>query len=209
MTDLLVIHDVGASGGAEWAEAFAAWPGTVHAPDLPGHGTAPAPVGGHYELGDAVFAVAPLLEGPARLVVGVGANGHAARMIALGGRAAGLVLVDGLGGPWLEVPARHAALRELRGRILATPAALTLPPPGSLDVRATMVLGMSDRDHVVRVSSHITVPTLVVESPSSPTPDAEDIVAVFPSATLVAIAESTPAAVAEVVTDWWCRSTSI
>ncbi len=208
MTDLLVVHDIGASGGADWADAFAAWPGTVHAPDLPGHGDAPPPVSGHHELGDAVFAVAPLLEGPSRVVVGVGANGHAARMIALGDRADGLVLVDGLGGPWLDVPQRHAALRELRRRILATPAALAPPEPGTTDVRATMVLGMSDRDHVVRVSSLITVPTLVIESPASPTPDAEEIVATFPSATLVPVRAATPSAVATVVTGWWAEVTA-
>ena len=33
--DLLVLHDIGSSGGAEWADAFADWPARVLAPDLP------------------------------------------------------------------------------------------------------------------------------------------------------------------------------
>ena len=104
MTDVLVLHDLGASGGGEWAAAFADWPGRVLAPDLPGHNGAPPPVGGQYETGDAVFVALEVLraeDSDELVVVGVGHNGAAAQILALGGRAAGLVLVDGLGGPWL------------------------------------------------------------------------------------------------------------
>lgn len=203
MTRLLVVHDLGASGGQEWAEAFGGWPGPVEAPDLPGHGTEPAPVGGHHEVGDAVFALADRLDGVAPVVVGVGVNGHSARMIALGGRAAGLVLVDGLGGPWLDVPARNAALRAIRRRIIDTPEAIDAHHPPGTDPRATMVLAPSDRRHVVDVCTSITVPALVVETSASRTPDAADIVAAFADAVLVRLDEPSPALVADAVTAWW------
>ena len=203
MTDLVVIHGAGESGGAAWARAFAGWPGTVHAPDLPGHGDAPMSVDGHYEPNGAIFAVAEHLAGEPPVVLGVGVHGHPALMIALGGRACGLVLVDGLGGPWLDVAARNDGMRELRRRILATPAALESHQPPGTDVRATMVLPQSNRDHVVRVASQVTVPTLVVESPASPTPDASAVAATFPDASLVTVDEPAPALVAALVLDWW------
>lgn len=203
MSHLLVLHDLGAAGGDEWNLAFAGWIGSVDAPDLPGHGRAAQPVGGHHEVGDALFAVADRLDGDPPVVLGVGANGHSARVIALGGRASGLVLVDGLGGPWLDVPARNVALRELRREVLLTPGTMEAHQPPGTDVRATMVLPVTDRAHVVDVCSRIAVPTLVVETPASSTPDADEVSAVFPDARLVRIGERTPAAVAEVVVAWW------
>lgn len=207
MTPLLVIHDLGASGATPWGEAFATtWPGAVSAPDLPGHGPVPAPLGGNYELGDAVFAVADHLPGPddvQPVVVGVGRNGHAAQALALAGRTSALVLVDGLGGPWLDVPERNAALRALRREVLSTPAALDPHVPGTTDPRATLVLGQRDRHHLVRVLSSLPVPTLVVETPASPTPDAEDLVGVIPHGELLVLPTVDPSAVAGPVADWW------
>ncbi len=119
MTDLLVLDDIGASGGGEWASAFAGWPGRVLAPDLPGHNGMPPPVGGHYEAGDAVYVALDLLRAvrPDRVVVGVGVghSGAAAQILAVGGRANGLVLVDGLGGPWLAPAERDLQVRGAAG----------------------------------------------------------------------------------------------
>ena len=203
MTTLLVIHDLGASGGGEWATAFSAWPGLVTAPDLPGHGSAPAPVSGHYELGDAVFAVAHHLADEPPVVLGVGRNGHAARMVAVAGRAAALVLVDGLGGPWLDAGGRNAQLRDARRRILATPAALDAHVPPGVDVRASLVPPQSNRGHVERTARLVDVATLVVETPRSPTPDAAELTVAFPRSTLVHTDDPSPAAVAAVVLRWW------
>lgn len=202
MSDLLVVHDLGAPGGAEWAAAFAVWPGDVLAPDLPGHGSAPMPLGGHHEVGDAVFHLAAQLDAPPRVVVGVGQNGHAARILALGGRASALVLVDGIGGPWLDVGERNAALLANRRRILHTPEALAPHRPPGTDTRATMVVGSHDREFTVGVCSRITVPVLVVESPASPTPDVDEVVAAFPDATSVRVDDPAPATVAPAVLDW-------
>ena len=80
---------------------------------------------GNTRSGDAVYVALDLLraEAPDELVVvGVGHNGAAAQVLALGGRAAGLVLVDGLGGPWLGPVEIDMRLREMRRRILTTPA---------------------------------------------------------------------------------------
>lgn len=205
-TDLLVLHGLGAAGGGEWADAFADWPGRVLAPDLPGHAGAPPPTGGNHETGDAVYVALDLLrdDPPAQLlVIGVGHNGAAAQILALGGRAAGLVLVDGLGGPWLEPDEIDLRLREMRRRILTTAGALAAPSPGADDPRAAMVVGAADRGFAVRQAEAMSVPTLLIETPSSPTPDADELAGHFADATLTRIDDRDPALVAAAVQSWW------
>lgn len=207
-TDILVLHDLGATGGGEWADAFAAWPGRVLAPDLPGHAGAPPPPGGNYETGDAVYAALDLLRGdpPAELlVVGVGHNGAAAQILALGSRAVGLVLVDGLGGPWLEPAEIDRELREMRRRILTTAGAVAAPPSGADDTRAAKVVGAADRSFAIRQAEAMPVPTLLIETPASPTPDANELAGHFADATLTRLDASDPARVADEVRSWWSR----
>lgn len=206
VTELVVIHDLGAPGGAEWADALAPWPGTVLAPDLPGHGTARMPAGGHYEIGDAVYPVLDLLRHrppAARVVVGIGGNGAAARLLATGGRAAALVQVDGLGGPWLDVAGRDRVARAARRQILETPAAVGAPPAGEPDPRALLVPAPSDRAFLVGQLDAIELPTLVVESPASSTPDAADLVGHLADATLVRVPDPSPVIVAAAILGWW------
>ncbi len=205
MSDLLVIHDLGAEGGRPWAVAFRDWEGSVVAPDLPGHGDAPAPIGGHRELGDAVFALVDYLrptDEAQPIVIGVGRNGNTARILALAGRASALVLVDGLGGSWLDVPERNVVQRDIRRRILATPAALDPHVPGTTDLRTSWVLGPVDRDHVVEMLGAVPVPTLVVETPSSVTPDARDVAAAIPDHDLVSVRDDSAERVAAAVRAW-------
>ena len=203
MSDVLVVHDLGTPGGAPWRDAFRRVGLTVDAPDLPGHGDAPPAIGGHQELGDVVFDVLEHLDGAARpSVVGVGRSGSAARLLALGGRASALVLVDGLGGPWLDIPERNRVLRDLRRQILATPAALAPAAPGTVDPRTDLVLGQSDRSHVVRSLAAVPVPTLVVETPASPTPDADEVASVIPDHELVRVDDDGLDTVAAVVGGW-------
>ena len=208
MTDLLVLHDLGAPGGGEWAAAFADWPGRVLAPDLPGHNGTPPPVGGQYATGDAVYVALDLLrDEPSHelVVVGVGHNGAAAQILALGGRAAGLVLFDGLGGPWLEPDEIEKRQREMRRRILTTPAAMSEPAPGAVDPRATMVVGAADRAFAVRQAEAMLVPVLLIETPSSPTPDTDDLVDHFAEATLAHIEERDLDRSAVIVRSWWAN----
>lgn len=211
MTDLLAIHDLGADGGDPWAQAFASWDGNVDAPDLPGHGEAPPPVGGHHEVGDAVFSLVDRLSPPPGaepVVVGVGKNGLVARTLALGGRAAALVLVDGLGGPWLDIADANVALRDARRAVLTTPGALEPPTAGTVDVRATLAPVFGDRDHVMRMLAAVPVPTLVVETPSSPVDDAESVAAVIADHAVVRLDSDDPATVAAAVTAWWVTTRS-
>lgn len=208
MTDVLVLHDLGASGGGEWAVAFAEWPGRVLAPDLPGHNGCPPPVGGQYETGDAVFVALEALRAEAAddlVVVGVGHNGAAAQVLALGGRAAGLVLVDGLGGPWLGPVEIDSQAREMRRQILTTAAAMSEPEPGASDPRVTMVGRTANRGFAVRQAEAMPVPALLIETPASPTPDARELAGHFPHATLDHLDARDPDRVALMMRSWWAK----
>jgi len=174
--DVLVLHRVGdPRGGSPWRDALglAGWPGRVLAPDLPGHGETAAPVGGNYELVDAAIIGAGLVAGltdttVAPVVVGVGTSGWAAQVLALGGRAGALVLVDGLGGPWLE-PAEAVARNAALLRALAQdPDAMGPPPAAGFDPRLRHgILGQTDRPLALRAAAALEVPVLVVETPES------------------------------------------
>jgi hypothetical protein len=212
VTPLLVLHDVGdPDGGGRWRSALeaAGWPGPVQAPDLPGHGTSPAPVGGSYELTDAVLHVLPSV--PARnpdapVVLGVGTNGWSASILALGGRASALVLVDGLGGPYRTSSDAMAAER-LRVRAIADdPEAVAPPPAGGLDPRLRHgVSPLGNRAMAERAAAATPVPVLLVESPASPV-TAEERGAVagrYPAgAALADVAVADPEAVAAAVVAW-------
>jgi pimeloyl-ACP methyl ester carboxylesterase len=208
MTDLLVLHDLGEPGGGAWAAAFAGWPGRVLAPDLPGHNGTPPLVGGQHETGDVVYVALEVLraESPQELVVvGVGHSGAAAQILALGGRAAGLVLVDGLGGPWLDPAEIDTRRREMRQRILTTPAAMAEPAPGANDPRATMVVGAADRAFAGRQAEAMPVPVLLIETPASPTPDPDELAGHFARATLTHVDARDPGRAARLVQPWWAN----
>ncbi len=209
--EIVVLHDAGdADGGVPWGAALVAagWPGAVHAPDLPGHGATAAPTDGAYELVDAALHALPLLStlhGDLPVVLGVGANGWAAQLLAIGGRAAALVLVDGLGGPWLE-PAQAIATDRTRLRaILDDPAAVAGPPASGLDPRLVHGIGaQTSRDLAVRAAAAITVPTLVVSSPAGALADADrsDVLCHLSDRTAVDVADRGPAGVAVEVVRW-------
>ncbi len=213
MTPLLVLHDVGdVDGGARWQVALedAGWPGPVRAPDLPGHGRSPAPLGGSYELGDPVLAVLPSVPAGAAdppVVLGVGTNGWCASILALGGRASALVLVDGLGGPWRS-PGDAMAAERVRIRAIADDPAAVAPPPGEgLDPRLRHgVSPLGSRAVAERTAAATRVPVLVVESPSS-TVDPEErdaVVRRYPAGAEVVqvVAGRDPEAVAAAVVAW-------
>lgn len=174
---LLVIHDTGdAEAGRRWSALTNAWPGDALAPDLPGHGETPPPTGGHYKAGDAAIAAwraaeqAGVTAGDV-VVLGHGWGGFAAEVLAAAGRASRLVLVDGLGGPWLSaddlVADRHRWLNE----VLADPAALA-PPTEAPDPRlAHAYASVWARDFIRHMRRAITVPVLAVETRESVTPD--------------------------------------
>lgn len=208
---ILVLHDIGdPAGGTPWREAIAdaGWPGPVLAPDLPGHASAPAPVGGAYDLADPVLAALQVLDAadPAPLVVGVGRSGWSAWLLALGGRAGALVLVDGLGGPWLDPAAATADNRQRLRAIADDPAAVAPPPASGIDPRlAHGVPPQPSRDLAVRAAAATAVPVMVVQTPASSVDpdDAAELVAGFAAgATLVEISDGAPGVAVPAVLAW-------
>ena len=206
---LLVLHDVGdEGGGTPWRDAFVAagWNGPVLAPDLPGHAGAPLLDGGDHEPGDGAFrAVVTLaaagVEPGTAVVVGVGVNGWNAQVHGLGGRASAVVLVDGLGGPWLPIREQIlAGVARLRS-VAADPEAVAPMPPGApLDPRLRHGLpSHGSRKMAFEVAAVMPVPVVVVESSASPTPpaDAEELAGrMAAGGTLVRVDDATPATVA-------------
>ena len=187
-TPILVVHALGdPDGGSPWRAALedAGWDGPIVAPDLPGHGSAPARVGGSYEYADALLTIIPTYASldpdlPAPIVVGVGLHGWAAQLLALGGRASGLVLVDGLNGPWRTPAEQIASGVEWVTRIAADPAATApAPPPNGLDPRAAHgVPTHGSKRLALKAARVMPVPALILESPRSPlTRDEADEVA--------------------------------
>jgi pimeloyl-ACP methyl ester carboxylesterase len=208
---LLVLHDIAdEAAGTPWRAAFerCGWPGAVVAPDLPGHGAEAAPVGGAYELADAAFLGADLIAGSgltSPVVVGVGVNGWAAQLLALGGLAGGVVLVDGLNGPWIDAVAATESSTRWHRSLVADPDAVAPPPVGVLDPRLRHgVRPHGDRDLAIRAAAALTVPVLVVESARSALTAAQrdEVVARMPLATVAELATPTPASVAETVMAW-------
>ena len=221
MTDVLVLHDVGdPAGGAPWAEAFsdAGWSGAVHAPDLPGHAGEAPPLGGSYNGADPALTGALVVAGlpaggPPPVVVGVRASGWGAQLLALGGRAAALVLVDGLGGPWLDGTAAVAADRAWLRRLADDPEAVGPAPPGApLDPRLRHgVPPQADRGLAMRAAAAVPVPVLVLHTGvpgTGPLADgeADDLSAAFRRSDVVRLGP--PASlpeVARVVVEWTRR----
>jgi pimeloyl-ACP methyl ester carboxylesterase len=175
-TPVLVLHDVGDErGGAPWSTALlrAGWEGPILAPDLPGHAGAAPPEGGNYELADGVLTAARLLadsgDDQPRVIVGVGVNGWSAHVLALAGRATALVLIDGLGGPWLSPEDAIHLSRDWLRAVADDSASMAAPPPGcALDPRLRHgVLAPSSPTLVRRAAGATAVPTLLLRSPSS------------------------------------------
>lgn len=203
MTAGFVLHDLGAEeAGAPWRAVAPAW---WAAPDLPGHGDAPAPRHGAYDpLGPVTLARWAL--GGSGVVVGVGANAHGALVLAAGGGCERAVVVDGLWGPWRRAEDQIAEMYAGLRRILADEAAVAPPPPSGLDPRATHGYGLNvSAEFCQRFWCAVRVPILAVETPASPTPARErtERVSWFGGPTeLVELPTTDPAAVVEAVVAW-------
>ncbi len=209
MTAAYVLHDLGAEeAGAPWR---AAAPEGWAAPDLPGHGSTPAPRHGAYDpLGPMTLARWTLAG--SGLAVGLGQNAHGALILAAGGGCDAVAIVDGLWGPWRDA---ESSVDEMYGairRILADEPAIAPPPPGGLDPRTRHGYGvtMSAR-FAQRFWGTITCPVLAVETPASVTPRDERIERFGwfgGESTLVELDSSEPAVVVRAIADWPGRSAS-
>ena len=170
MSRIVVLHDLGDhTGGAPWVAALEACGlSEVVAPDLPGHGSAEAPVGGNYVRADAGYLLAGLLDdglvGADSVLVGVGHSGWIATVAAVGGHVGAIVLVDGLGRPWRPVDERLERRRRRTRELLADEAAMAVHDGPGPDPRLRYVLDPhGDHALAVEAASLVRVPTLVIE----------------------------------------------
>jgi hypothetical protein len=164
----------------DWHDAFATagWPNGLVDAELPGRIDAPPPVGGNYELVDPAIAVMhrcpPAVASgstTAPIVVGIGSSGWSAHLLALGGRAGGLVLVDGLGAPWVTPSEAFSWQQRLLRSIADDPRALDAPPVGERDPRLDHPMsGHGSRRLAERALESTPVPTLIIGTPDSQAP---------------------------------------
>lgn len=205
MTTVL-LHDLGdPSAGATWR---AAAPADWVIPDLPGHGSTPAPRTGHYDPMAAVaLARWSIGTDPDARLVGVGANAHSALVHAAGGGCAGgVVVVDGLWGPWRsaeeEIDALYAGIRA----IADDPGATGPAPATGRDPRTGHGYGvMVSAPFAHRFWGAIDQPVLAIETPASTTPAGEraERLAWFGGpTTLVELPHADETAVVRAVTAW-------
>jgi hypothetical protein len=176
VTPLLVLHRLGDErGGAAWRDALstAGWSGPWSAPDQPGHATA-AWEADYYEA--AHLVIAPLrhlhetnwTERP--LVIAEGVQATAAELLALGGRAAAIVLVDKPDGPWPADENENQRAEYAWLRVLADdPQSQAAAPYGRTDPRTRHGLTpRADRAWSARQRAAIAVPVLELDAASEP-----------------------------------------
>lgn len=208
---VVVLHGPGdVDGGTGWRGALEALGCTAVGPTLAGHAGKPAPVGGTHDLADPAYRAAAVLTDDqvtsARAVMGVGASGWSATVMAVAGVGAALVLVDGLGDPWTALEDRLARRRSRLRRIadVATGAApMPQEPAPGLDVSvAWWPDPIGDRELVLTMVAALTVPALIVRSPASEFPDPEIVDAFGAGADVVEVADASPPTVAPVIDAW-------
>ena len=210
MSLAVVLHDVGdPDGGERWR---AAAPGPHwEAPDLPGHGVAPAPRNGAYDPSTPWTLARWRIEAhgiDGSLVVGVGQNALAALMLACGEACERVAVVDGLWGPWPVTPAaRVDVMYDHILAVLADPPAWGPPPAAGLDPRAAHGYTIVATPRMIRRAwGAVACPTLLVETPSSVTPPEEraERSAWFGGpTTLVEVDADDPATVLDAIAAWW------
>ena len=168
---VVLLHDLGAEDAGEpWR---AAAPDDWIAPDLPGHGQAPAPRHGAYDPMSPV-TLARWTLGGSGVVVGVGQNAHGALILAAGGGCDAAVIVDGLWGEWQEADDAIAQMYAGLRAILADEEATASAPRSGLDPRTKHGYGVSvSPSFAQRFWGAITCPVLAIETPASRTPPME------------------------------------
>lgn len=187
MTPIVVLHDVGGSG-APWRDALRAWEDDATAPDLVVERAS----------GDRTDVVWLLLEqmeafrDRAPIVVACGEHSLAAETFALAGWVGRLVLVDGLGGPWLspaqQVEAQAAWLRA------------KFDDPSHVGYAKVWI-----EPFACALRANVQCPVLLIETPASITPvgDAEQRAQQFADpAQITRLDAADPGLVLSAVTEW-------
>jgi hypothetical protein len=203
VTDAFVLHDLGSEAAGEpWRAVI---PDGWEAPDLPGHGSTPAPRHGGYDpLGPTTLARWAL--GGAGLVVGVGQNAHGALILAGGRGCDAVVIVDGLWGRWLSadeaVDEMYAGIR----RLLEDDGATSPAPPSGLDPRTRHGYGVTvSGAFAQKFWGAVSCPVLAIETPGSTTPPEEraERVSWFGGAsTLIELDTAEPQRVVDAILTW-------
>ena len=176
MTPLLVLHRLGEErGGAAWRETLLkeGWPGPWSAPDQPGHASA-AWEADYYET--AHLVIAPLRQlhetewSEQPVVIAVGVQSAAAELLALGGRAAAIVLVDRPGGPWPEDVHEIQRAEYEWLRVLADDPESQAPAPyGRTDPRTRHgCTPRHDPAFAAKQRAAVSVPVLELDAASAP-----------------------------------------
>lgn len=208
---VVVLHGPGdAVGGAQWRGALEACGWSAVGPTLAGHAGEPPPVGGTHDLADPAYRAAAALTddqvSSARAVVGIGASGWSATVMAIAGVGTALVLVDGLGEPWSALEDRLARRRRRLRRMAdvatgASPAPQD-PAPGLDASVAWWPDPIGDRELVLTMVAALTVPALIVRSPASESPDPEIVAAFGAGADVIEVADAAPSTVVPIVDVW-------
>jgi hypothetical protein len=151
-----------------WAKLGRWWPGPLVRPDSPGWARR-SPVGPHVAGDSAVGALAAIRDlGVPALVGGHRHGGAGAEIVACTGRAAGVVLVDGLGDPYLEPDASLEFLSGWLGSVLRADTQPTPDSDGPDPIRRhgpPMAAGRLESEARRKAT---TIPVIAIESPSSP-----------------------------------------
>jgi hypothetical protein len=142
------------------------------------------------------------------VVIGERDSGVSALVLAAGGRAAGAVLVDGLGGRWSasaddDVAATYRWLRA----IADDPQSMAMPPAAA-DPDPRTAHGYApggDASFWTDLVASVPVPVLAIETPTSPTPpaDLEPRTSGFPGGCTLVRAERAGPATLGTVRVWW------
>jgi pimeloyl-ACP methyl ester carboxylesterase len=171
---VLVLHALGEpEGGAPWSDALSGPALAVTAPDLPGHGQAPTSIDGSYTTGLILLTAARCLgtedSSALPVVVGVGASGWVALVLALAGRASAVAVVDGLGGPWRSAAEATADGVAWARRLIDDPHRLGPVPAGVADPRLEQLPPPFSNESIARQAvGALRVPLLVASGPADP-----------------------------------------
>lgn len=206
---VIVLHDIGdRAGGTAWRAALDdAGIDDVWAPDLAGHNGAAPPTGGNYTRLDPAYTVARAvvagLDLSDAVLVGVGHSGWSALVMAVAGQGTGLVLVDGLGTPWVG-PAARGARRRAAARAISLDAAAVAPAgDATLDPRLSHRLPPHGDEALVRDAARaVSVPTLLIGADHAA---ATTVATDFGGGVTVIDCEPSAPAVAPHLADWLRR----
>lgn len=205
---LLVMNEPAELDGTEpWVTALQAarWGGEVIGVEAPGTGGSSPPVGGYLDPVDPAFqaveALGIRLHDDGFVGLGIGESGWAATVLGLARTLQALVLVDGVGAPFMDDDGWAAQRRERIRRA----AESTDTPADGVDPRAGQSVGAHHcLDLAVRAMGAVAIPVLLIETPDSAASTAEidQIADASRQVTVERLDGRDRAAIAAMIVDW-------